>query len=252
MVVVYLSCFFYFCGSSKFVFVVETITPSIKKCQCDAVIIMSLYTIMPKSNGSAKKGGIMPKSKISAKKGGAGSADYAIAVYGDAMHQHSVSETDNTIAMNNLSSAPGQSGAGLSEDITKLSESFFGKKEGETTTDKTDQVIVGGKIGGKQATLAEMQQKINETLEKINENNQSEGGDKNKLEELKDALQQKGGKLTKKHLKHINRKMNGGSGVLENVAVPAILLYINQRVGTKKNKGSKKLRKSARISRKLA
>jgi len=215
------------------------------------MIIMSLYTIMSKFRRSAKKGGIflMPKVKCPEKKGGAGTADYAIAVYGDAMQQHAVSETDNTISMNNVSAAPMQSGAGLSENIVKLSDSFFGKKEEENKTEESIVALAGGRRGGKQEALDKIQQQINEKLETMNK--EAEGGNNDKLEELKNTLEQKGGKLTKKHLKFIHRKMTGGSGVLENVAVPAILLYINQRVGTKKNKGSKKLRKSARISRKL-
>jgi len=184
----------------------------------------------------------MARSRNS-KKGGAGTADHAIAVYGDAMQQHAVSETDNTIAMNN-GGTPVQSGAGLTEDIIKLSESFAGKKEGEQ---KNEPSLIGGNT--KQATLAEMQARITQELAKLNE--QSEGGNMEKLQELQNTLALKGGKLTNKNLKHIKRKMTGGSGVLENIAVPAILLYINQRVGTKKNSGSKKLRKSARISRKL-
>lgn len=184
----------------------------------------------------------MARSRNS-KKGGAGTADHAIAVYGDAMQQHAVSETDNTIAMNN-GGTPVQSGAGLTEEILKLSESFAGKKEEES---KVEPSLIGGNT--KKETLAEMQARITQELAKLNE--QSEGGNMEKLQELQNTLALKGGKLTKKNLKHIKRKMTGGSGVLENIAVPAILLYINQRVGTKKNSGSKKLRKSARISRKL-
>jgi len=186
----------------------------------------------------------MARSRNS-KKGGAGTADHAIAVYGDAMQQHAVSETDNTIAMNN-GGTPVQSGAGLAEDILKLSESFAGKKEEES---KVEPVLMGGKKGGKKEALEEMQARITQELAKLNK--ESEGGNMEKLQELQNTLALKGGKLTKKNLKHIKRKMTGGSGVLENIAVPAILLYINQRVGTKKNSGSKKLRKSARISRKL-
>jgi len=171
----------------------------------------------------------MAISKRYTKKGGAGTADHAIAVYGDAMQQHPVSATDNTIAMNNVS-APVQSGAGLVENIYSLSESFFGKP------------------GGKKDMLADLQQQVNHKLASMGP---AEGGKMDELKELQTTLAVKGCKLTKKNLKHINRKMTGGSGVLENVAVPAILLYINQRVGTKKNLGSKKLRKSARISRKL-
>lgn len=170
----------------------------------------------------------MAISKRSTKKGGSGTADHAIAVYGDAMQQHPVSATDNTIAMNNVG-APVQSGAGLAKSISALSESFFGKQ------------------GDKKHMLAQLQGQVTHKLESMG----TEGGKMDELHELQTTLAVKGGKLTKKNLKHIKRKMTGGSGVLENVALPAILLYINQRVGSKKNLGSKKLRKSARISRKL-
>ena len=43
--------------------------------------------------------------------------------------------------------------------------------------------------------------------------------------------------------------MKGGAGVLENVAVPAILLYLNQKVGKRHGKKSMKLRHSSRMSR---
>jgi hypothetical protein len=47
--------------------------------------------------------------------------------------------------------------------------------------------------------------------------------------------------------------MAGGSGVLENIAVPAVLLYLNQRMGKKQTQSNKpksmKLRKSSRFSR---
>ena len=183
----------------------------------------------------------MAKASRSSKKGGAGAADHAIAVYGDAMQQHAVSATDNTIAMNNVG-APVQSGAGLVENIMKLSESMGGKKEEENVV-----TLSGGKKGGKQEALADMREKIANKLASMG----TEGEQMNDLSELQNLLEKKGGKLTMKNLKHLKRKMTGGSGVLENIAVPAILLYINQRVGTKKNNGSKKLRKSARISRKL-
>ena len=61
-------------------------------------------------------------------------------------------------------------------------------------------------------------------------------------------------KLSEQYL-HKAVAMTGGSGVLENIAVPAILLYLNQRIAKKstsssaKNHKSMKLRKSSRMSR---
>jgi hypothetical protein len=73
------------------------------------------------------------------------------------------------------------------------------------------------------------------------------GNDMNNMQQLFNML--KKNNLNNKDLNNVVN-MAGGSGVLENVAVPAILLYLNQKVAKRHGKKSMKLRHSSRMSRK--
>jgi hypothetical protein len=153
-------------------------------------------------------------------KGGAGTADYAIAVYGGVNSQHAVSPTDNTITMSHPS-------------------------------------MKGGNKGGEQ--LRKLQEQIQEAMDKLKQSGGGDesaevGGDMmSKLQQLQKQMAQYGGKMSKIQLSKIAsffNRQSGGSGILESVAVPAIFLYVNQ-IASKKSCSEKKLRKTRRMTRRL-
>jgi len=147
--------------------------------------------------------------------GGDGAADWALEAYGNANQQHAVSATDNTIAVN----APASCGPAMK----------------------------GG--AARKALQQLLNQKMQEMQQQQQENSQ-QGGFMQQLVDLASLLNKE--KLSNKDMNQAIA-MTGGSGVLENIAVPAILLYLNQRIGKKssssKNHKSMKLRKSSRASR---
>ena len=147
--------------------------------------------------------------------GGDGGASWALNVYGDANQQHPVSATDNTISMNSPCSA-------------------------------TTPVMKGG-------ARKELQQLLNQKMQEMQQHQQSlqDGGSlMQQLSNLVTVFNKD--KLSENDMNNTLSMMAGGSGVLENIAVPAILLYLNQRIGQKsnsaKNHKSMKLRKSSRSS----
>jgi len=146
--------------------------------------------------------------------GGEGAADWALKAYGDANQQHAVSATDNTIAVN-----PSSCGA--------------------TATMK----------GGARRELQEL---LNQKMQEMQhqQQNSQDGGFMQQLQDLANLLNKD--KLSNKDMNQAIA-MTGGSGILENIAVPAILLYLNQRIGKKSSSSKKhksmKLRKSSRMSR---
>jgi hypothetical protein len=147
--------------------------------------------------------------------GGEGAADWGLKAYGDANQQHAISATDNAIAVN-----PSSCGA--------------------TATMK----------GG---ARQELQQLLNQKMQEMQQQQQSsqDGGSfMQQLSNLVDLFNKK--TLSENDMNNTLSMMSGGSGVLENIAVPAILLYLNQRIGQKsnsaKNHKSMKLRKSSRSS----
>lgn len=160
----------------------------------------------------------MPRiSKQQQQNGGEGAADWALKAYGDANQQQAVSPTDNTIAVN--TPAPCGAAAPMKGGAAR----------------KALQELLNNK-------MQEMQQQQQE--------NSQEGGFMQQLVDLASLLNKD--KLSNKDMNQAIA-MTGGAGVLENIAVPAILLYLNQRIGKKssssKNHKSMKLRKSSRASR---
>jgi hypothetical protein len=157
----------------------------------------------------------MPKQQPM--KGGNGGAEWATKVFGDANQQHAVSNIDNTIAMKSPSECGVQPAA--------------------------------APMAGGAAPKEQLQQQLEQQLQQMQE--QQDGGF------MMQQLQSLANMLKKPALS--NKDMNqaatmvGGSGVLENIAVPAILLYLNQRMGKKHTPSNKqksmKLRKSSRFSR---
>jgi hypothetical protein len=158
--------------------------------------------------------------------GGEGAADWGKTVFGDANQQQPVSSTNNAIAVHPPSSC-GVSNAAI--------------MNGGGTPKKQLQQLLNQK-------MQEMQQQ--------QQQQQQQGGSNFMMQQLQNLA----GMLSKSKLsnKDLNEAvaMTGGSGVLENIAVPAILLYLNQRIAKKsaaapsaKNHKSMKLRKSSRMSR---
>lgn len=150
-------------------------------------------------------------------KGGEGTADNAIKVFGGMNDQHPVSDIDNRIAMNDPSAAPSaMQGGNVIQQITDLQKKVFGNE-----------------VGGNADELNELQDKIGHAVEEI----KKDGGEKvqEKMAVLNEVVQ------------------NGGTGVLENIAVPAILLYANQKYSNKKRfaNGKAKLRRTSRRGRKM-
>jgi hypothetical protein len=105
------------------------------------------------------------------------------------------------------------------------------------------------------ASRKQLQQLLNQKLQQMQQQQHQEGGNfmMQQLQNLASMLSKS--KLSKQDLNQV-AGMTGGSGVLENIAVPAILLYLNQRIAKKstssasiKNHKSMKLRKSSRMSR---
>jgi hypothetical protein len=147
--------------------------------------------------------------------GGEGAADWGLKTFGDANQQHALSNTDNTIAVN----PPASCGASAA--------------------------MKGG-------ARKELQQLLNNKMQEMQQQQQNsqDGGFMQQLNNLANLLNKE--KLSNKDMNQAIA-MTGGAGVLENIAVPAILLYLNQRIATKsasaKNHKSMKLRKSSRMSR---
>jgi hypothetical protein len=160
-------------------------------------------------------------------KGGAGTADYAIAVYGGINSQHAVSPTDNTITMSHPSMKGGNKGG---EQLRKLQEQIQQAMDNLQQSGGGDEAVNGAEVDG------------------------AVGGNMmSKLQQLQKQMAQYGGKMSKKQLSKIAsffNRQNGGSGILESVAVPAIFLYVNQ-IASKKSCSEKKLRKTRRMTRRL-
>ena len=98
-----------------------------------------------------------------------------------------------------------------------------------------------GMMGGAKANFENL---VNNQMNNMN----MKGG--NGMEDVKNLLSMfNKNKLNDNDLNSLTN-MAGGSGVLENVAVPAILLYLNQKVGKRHGKKSMKLRRRSRMSRK--
>ena len=153
--------------------------------------------------------------------GGEGAADWALNAYGDANQQQPISKIDNTIAVH----PPSSCGA------------------------STSSIMKGG------APRKQLQQLLNDKMQEMQQQQQQDGGNfmMQQLQNLASMLSKS--KLSNQDLNQAVA-MTGGSGVLENIAVPAILLYLNQRIAKKsaaassvKNYKSMKLRKSSRMSR---
>jgi len=150
--------------------------------------------------------------------GGEGAADWALNAYGDANQQQPVSSTNNTIAVHPPSSCGAAS------------------------------IMKGGAPPRKQ-----LQQLLNQKMQEMQQQQQQQEGGNFMMQQLQSlASMLSKSKLSNQDLNQAVA-MTGGSGVLENIAVPAILLYLNQRIATKsasaKNHKSMKLRKSSRMSR---
>jgi hypothetical protein len=152
-------------------------------------------------------------------KGGEGTADNAIKVFGGMNDQHAVSNIDNKIAMNDPSAAPlapAMQGGNVIQQIADLQKKVFGNEVGVNTEE-----------------LAKLQVKIGNAVEEMKKG----GGEKmqEKMEVLNNVVQ------------------NGGTGVLENIAVPAILLYANQKYSNKKRFANEKakLRRTSRRGRRM-
>jgi hypothetical protein len=149
--------------------------------------------------------------------GGEGAATWGLERYGDANQQQPVSNTDNAIAVN----PPSSCGASVA-------------MKGGAPPRKQLQQLLNNK-------MQEMQQQ---------QQNSQDGGFMQQLNNLANLLNKE--KLSNKDMNQAIA-MTGGAGVLENIAVPAILLYLNQRIAKKsssaKNHKSMKLRKSSRMSR---
>jgi hypothetical protein len=148
--------------------------------------------------------------------GGEGAADWALKAYGGPNQQQAVSATDNTIAVN----TPAPCGAAAP--------------------------MKGG------AVRHHLQQLLNNKMQEMQQQQSlQDGGFMQQLVDLASLLNKD--KLSNKDMNQAIA-MTGGAGVLENIAVPAILLYLNQRIGKKssasKKQKSMKLRKSARLSSK--
>jgi hypothetical protein len=147
--------------------------------------------------------------------GGDGAAAYALQVYGDGNQQHAISDIDNRIAVTPLASCSTTTPAMKGGDGRKALQQLLDQKMQEM------QQHQGSQEGGFLEQLSNLVNMFN----------------KNKLSEndMNNAI-----------------AMTGGSGVLENIAVPAILLYLNQRIGKKsshKKQKSMKLRRGSRMSR---
>ena len=98
-----------------------------------------------------------------------------------------------------------------------------------------------------------LQDLLQEKLQEMQQRNSQDGG--SLMQQLSNLI----GVFNKPRLSEQDANnaiglMSGGSGVIENIAVPAILLYLNQKLGKKshpsKKQKSMKLRRSYRLSAK--
>jgi hypothetical protein len=156
--------------------------------------------------------------------GGDGGADWAMKVFGDANQQQAASNVNNTIAM-------------------KLPSECGGSVQPAMATNSIASAAAP-MTGGAPKDL--IQQQLHNKLQQM----QQDGGFMQQLQNL--ATMMGKSKLSNEEIKEA-ATMAGGSGVLENIAVPAVLLYLNQRMGKKQTQSNKpksmKLRKSSRFSR---
>ena len=190
----------------------------------------------------------MTKSK-SAKRGGSGAAEHAIKVFGGMNEQHA-QEGSNVIAVK-------VGGAGAAEHAIAV----FGNINEQHAQPGSNVIAtkVGGKNqGGKQQQLAELQEKLNQALlqqQQVPTLEQSGGEQQQqpleKLQQLQQLLQQRGGKLNKQQLTKLSKQLEqqGGEGILSTIAVPAVLLYANHRYG--KRSSNKLTRKGKRLTKNL-
>lgn len=148
--------------------------------------------------------------------GGEGAADWGLKAYGDANQQQAISATDNAIAVNPSACGPS--------------------------------------IPMKGGARKELQELLNQKMQEMQQQqeNSQNGGFMQQLSNLVAVFNKN--KLSENDMNNALSMMSGGSGVLENIAVPAILLYLNQRIGKKSNQFKKqksmKLRRSSRLSAK--
>lgn len=178
----------------------------------------------------------MAKSKIT-KRGGSGAAEHAIAVFGNMNDQHA-QEGSNVIATK-------VGGAGAADHAIAV----FGNMNEQHAQEGSNVIAtkIGGKSqGGKQQQLEQLQRKLNQVLAQkeqeqqeniVGGQQQQDGGEQKqleKLQQLQQLLQQRGGKLNKQQIVKLDKqleKQQGGEGILSTIAVPAVLLYANHRYG---------------------
>jgi hypothetical protein len=193
----------------------------------------------------------MAKSK-SVKRGGSGAADHAIAVFGNMNEQHA-QEGSNVIATK-------VGGAGAADHAIAV----FGGMNEQHAQEGSNVIAtkVGGQSeGGKQQQLADLQQKIYQTLQQHLQAEAQDfmsGGQQQqqpqqlqKLQQLQQLLQQRGGKLNKQQIHKLDKQLDkqGGEGILSTITVPAVLLYANHRYG--KRSSNKLTRKGKRLTKNL-
>ena len=195
----------------------------------------------------------MAKSK-STKRGGSGAAEHAIAVFGNMNDQHA-QEGSNVIATK-------VGGAGAADHAIAV----FGNMNEQHAQEGSNVIAtkIGGKSqGGKQQQLQQLQQKLNQVLAQkeqeqqeniVGGQQQQDGGEQKqleKLQQLQQLLQQRGGKLNKQQIVKLDKQLEkqGGEGILSTIAVPAVLLYANHRYG--KRSSNKLTRKGKRLTKNL-
>jgi hypothetical protein len=195
----------------------------------------------------------MAKSK-STKRGGSGAAEHAIAVFGNMNDQHA-QEGSNVIATK-------VGGAGAADHAIAV----FGNMNEQHAQEGSNVIAtkIGGKSqGGKQQQLQQLQQKLNQVLAQkeqeqqeniVGGQQQQDGGEQKqleKLQQLQQLLQQRGGKLNKQQIVKLDKQLEkqGGEGILSTIAVPAVLLYANHRYG--KRSFNKLTRKGKRLTKNL-
>ena len=195
----------------------------------------------------------MAKSK-STKRGGSGAAEHAIAVFGNMNDQHA-QEGSNVIATK-------VGGAGAADHAIAV----FGNMNEQHAQEGSNVIAtkIGGKSqGGKQQQLEELQRKLNQVLAQkeqeqqeniVGGQQQQDGGEQKqleKLQQLQQLLQQRGGKLNKQQIVKLDKQLEkqGGEGILATIAVPAVLLYANHRYG--KRSSNKLTHKGKRLTKNL-
>jgi len=140
------------------------------------------------------------------------------------------------------------------EGAADYAKSVFGDANQQHAVSNTDNTIAvnppascGAPAPMKGGARKELQELLNQKMQEQQQNSQ-DGGFMQQLKDLASLLNKE--KLSNKDMNQAIA-MTGGAGVLENIAVPAILLYLNQRIAKKSSssqKKSMKLRKMSRVS----